>query len=62
MGRNSGTEQGGYGLKTGQEKISEADRKLSVESVTWTVEGGELHWEMDMGNMGGQGMTYSRVH
>lgn len=53
--------KGWIDLDTGEERISEADRNLSVESVTWSVEDGELHWNMDMGNMGGQGMKYSRV-
>lgn len=49
-------------LETGKERISNADRKLSAKSVTWAVKQGKLHWYMDMGNMGGQGMIYSRVH
>ncbi len=48
-------------LKTGKEKISNADRKLSVKSVVWTVSEGKLLWSMDMGGMGGQAMTFTRA-
>jgi hypothetical protein len=52
---------GWINLKTGEQRVTDADRKLSVKSVTWTVKKDRLHWDMDMGNMGGQAMTYSRV-
>jgi hypothetical protein len=48
-------------LNTGKEKISEEDRKLAVEAVTWSVQDGELHWDMDLGSMGGQGLTFTRI-
>ncbi|MBN8458456.1 MAG: hypothetical protein J0M04_11530 [Verrucomicrobia bacterium] len=52
---------GWINLKTGKERVSDADRKLSLESVTWTVKNDELHQTVDLGNMGGESMTYSRV-
>ena len=52
---------GWINLKTGEERVTDAERELSVKSVTWTVKKNRLHWDMDMGNMGGQGMIYSPV-
>lgn len=52
---------GWINLKTGEERITDADRELSVKSILWTVKDDKLHKDVDLGNMGGEGMTYSPV-
>ena len=48
-------------LKTGEEEISKAVPKLLAVSVTWKVFNGVLMWSMDMGEAGGQGLSFAPV-
>lgn len=57
-----GHESSRIDLRTGREILAPDRRDASFRSVHWKVVDGQLHWQMDMGTMGGQGMTYSRVN
>jgi hypothetical protein len=54
-------ESGNIDLRTGRDILPAAARSATLRSIHWQVIDGELHWDMDMGTMGGQGTAYSRV-
>ncbi len=54
----AGHETGTIDLATGEQ----SGTKTATEGgVTWDVVDGILHWEMDMGGMGGQGLDFHRI-
>ncbi len=57
-----GHESSTIDLRTGREILAPNRRDASFRSVHWKVVDGQLHWRMDMGTMGGQGVTYSPVN
>lgn len=54
-------ETGRIDLRTGREILPLGRRNEGVRSISWGVLDGKLHWYMDMGTMGGEGVTYSPV-
>lgn len=57
-----GHESSTIDLRTGRQILAPDSRDASFRSVHWKVVDGQLHWQMDMGTMGGQGVTYSAVN
>lgn len=55
-------ETGRIDLRTGREILPAGTRDITMRSISWGVLDGRLHWYMDMGTMGGQGVTYSPVY
>ncbi len=54
-------ETGRIDLRTGREILPPGRRSVTMRSIHWEVIDGKLHWKMDMGTMGGQGVTYNPV-
>ena len=54
-------ETGRIDLRTGREILPRQRRSATMRSIHWEVREGQLHWIMDMGTMGGQGVTYCPV-
>ncbi len=57
-----GHESSRIDLRTGREIWGPGPRRATLRSVDWKVVNRQLEWNMDMGTMGGQGLTYSPVH
>ncbi len=54
-------ETGKIDLRTGMEILPPGKRSLSLRSIHWRVEKGQLCWSKYMGDMGGEGVAYSRI-
>ena len=54
-------ENGKINLENGSQVITPEDRKLHVESMTWTIEGEELNWSRMIEGMGGEGVSFRKI-